>query len=71
MNSQAFREIFTIIASNELLKVRDVKELAVDFFCREDLMLNTLKEFFEIFICSVSRQQIFHTELLNPKNVYQ
>ena len=43
-----------------------VKEMVIDFVCREDLNVTTLKEFFEIFIASIKKQQQFHKELLNP-----
>ena len=43
-----------------------VKELVIDFICREDLVITTLKEFFEIFISSLKKEQIFHRELLYP-----
>ena len=44
-----------------------VKEIVIDFICREDLVITTMKEFFEIFITSIMKNQYFHTELLNPK----
>ena len=47
-------------------KYDGVKEMVIDFICREDLMITTLKEFFEIFISSIKKEQIFHKELLNP-----
>ena len=40
--------------------------MVIDFVCREDLIITTLKEFFEIFISSIKKEQIFHKELLNP-----
>lgn len=43
-----------------------VKEMIIDFVCREDLVITTLKEFFEVFISSIKKEQIFHRELLNP-----
>ena len=43
-----------------------VKEMVIDFMCREDLNITTLKEFFEVFIASIKKQQLFHKELLNP-----
>jgi hypothetical protein len=43
-----------------------IKEMVIDFICREDLVITTLKEFFEIFISSIKKQQVFHSELLNP-----
>jgi hypothetical protein len=45
---------------------KGVKEMVIDFICREDLVITTLKEFFEIFISSIKKEQIFHSELLNP-----
>jgi hypothetical protein len=44
----------------------DVKQMIIDFACREDLNITTLKEFFEVFINSIKKEQIFHKELLNP-----
>jgi hypothetical protein len=43
-----------------------VKQMTIDFYCREDLTLTTLKEFFEIFIASLRKDQAFHQELLSP-----
>jgi hypothetical protein len=43
-----------------------VKEMVIDFVCREDLIITTLKEFFEVFISSIKKEQIFHRELLHP-----
>jgi len=42
-----------------------LKDLTVDFSCREDLAITSLKEFLEVFIQSVKRDQVFHTELLS------
>ena len=39
--------------------------MVIDFVCREDLIITTLKEFFEIFISSIKKEQIFHKELLS------
>ena len=39
--------------------------MTIDYYCREDLSLTTLKEFFEIFISSLKKEQAFHKELLN------
>ena len=47
-----------------------VKEMIIDFVCREDLVITTLKEFFEVFISSIKKEQIFHRELLNPNYNY-
>ncbi len=47
------------------LNFRGVKEMVIDFICREDLNITTLKEFFEIFISSIKKNQIFHSELLS------
>ncbi len=46
-----------------------LKDLTVDFACREDLAITSLKEFLEVFVQSVKREQVFHQELLS--NVYQ
>ncbi|CDW75125.1 UNKNOWN [Stylonychia lemnae] len=51
-------------------KIKGAKEMVIDFICREDLVLTTLKEFFEIFISSIKKDQVFHTELLNPQFKY-
>ena len=32
-----------------------VKEIVIDFVCREDLVITTLREFFEIFISSIKK----------------
>ena len=37
-------------------KMVGVKEILVDFICREDLLITTLKEFFEIFITSMKKE---------------
>ena len=44
--------------------------MVIDFICREDLVLTTLKEFFEIFISSIKKEQVFHSELMNPMYNY-
>lgn len=44
---------------------KGVKEMVIDFICREDLVITTLKEFFEIFISSIKKEQVFHSELLS------
>ena len=41
--------------------------MVIDFVCREDLLITTLKEFFEIFISSIKKEQIFHKELLSDQ----
>jgi hypothetical protein len=33
-----------------------VKEMIIDFVCREDLVITTLKEFFEVFISSIKKE---------------
>jgi hypothetical protein len=33
-----------------------VKEMVIDFVCREDLNITTLKEFFEVFITSLKKE---------------
>lgn len=40
--------------------------MVIDFVSRQDLQVTTLKEFFEIFISSIKKEQIFHKELLSP-----
>ena len=47
-----------------------MKELVIEFVCREDLVITTLKEFFEIFIQSIRKEQVFHTELLSSQFKY-
>ena len=47
-----------------------VKEMIIDFVCREDLLSTTLKEFFEIFIASIKKEQMFHRELLGAQYNY-
>ena len=42
-----------------------MKEIVIDFFGREDLVISTMKEFFEIFISSIKKEQVFHAELLS------
>ena len=37
--------------------------MTIDYYCREDLTVTTLKEFFEIFISSLKKDQSFHLEL--------
>ena len=49
---------------------KGVKEMVIDFICREDLVITTLKEFFEIFISSIKKDQQFHTELLSSNYKY-
>ena len=44
----------------------ETKELEIDFICREDLALTTVREFFEIFVQSVKKEEKFHLYLLNP-----
>ena len=39
--------------------------MTIDYQCREDLTVTTLKEFFEIFISSLKKEQVFHRELLS------
>jgi hypothetical protein len=38
--------------------------MTIDYYCREDLAVTTLKEFFEIFISSLKKEQAFHRELI-------
>lgn len=40
--------------------------MTIDYYCREDLTVTTLKEFFEIFISSLKKEQAFHQELTSP-----
>ena len=47
-----------------------IREMVIDFVCREDLVMTTLKEFFEIFISSIKKEQIFHKELLSERYYY-
>ena len=49
---------------------KGVKAMVIDFICREDLVITTLKEFFEIFISSIKKDQQFHTELLSSNYKY-
>jgi len=35
---------------------KGIKEMVVDFVCREDLVITTLREFFEVFIQSIKKQ---------------
>ena len=59
--------------SKKKLKIKSltgVKEMVIDFVCREDLIITTLREFFEIFISSIKKDQNFHTELLSSKYNY-
>ena len=44
---------------------KSVKDLTVDFACREDLAITSLREFLEVFVQSVKREQAFHQELLS------
>ena len=44
-----------------------LKEMVIDFVCREDLVVTTLREFFEVLIASIKKEQVFHKEILNPK----
>ena len=44
-------------------KYSKVKQMTIDYYCREDLTVTTLKEFFEIFISSLKKEQAFHQEL--------
>ena len=47
-----------------------IQEIVIDFICREDIVIATLKEFFEIFIASIREDQYFHVVLLSPKFHY-
>jgi len=46
-------------------KYTKVKQMTIDYYCREDLTVTTLKEFFEIFISSLKKEQAFHQELMS------
>ena len=46
-------------------KYSKVKQMTIDYYCREDLTVTTLKEFFEIFISSLKKEQAFHAELMS------
>jgi len=46
-------------------KYKKVKQMTIDYYCREDLSITTLKEFFEIFISSLKKDQAFHQELIS------
>lgn len=37
-------------------KLKGAKEMVIDFLCREDLVITTLKEFFEIFVSSIKKE---------------
>ena len=41
--------------------------MTIDYYCREDLTVTTLKEFFEIFISSLKKDQAFHQELISKQ----
>lgn len=43
--------------------------MTIDYYCREDMAVTTLKEFFEIFISSLKKEQAFHQELTSQ--IYQ
>ena len=44
-----------------------LKELTVEFIgCREDLLITTVREFLEIIVMSIIKQQSFHYELMSP-----
>ena len=51
-------------------KYKKIKQMTIDYYCREDLLVTTLKEFFEIFISSLKKEQAFHKELLNQTYKY-
>ena len=42
-----------------------VRQMTVNYSCRQELSVTSLKEFFEITIASVSNDQDFHLVLLN------
>ena len=50
-------------------KYSKVKQMTIDYYCREDMPVTTLREFFEIFISSLKKEQAFHQELTS--NSYQ
>ena len=51
-------------------KYKCVKQMTIDYYCREELVLTSLKEFFEIFISSLYKEQAFHAELMDNKYKY-
>ena len=53
-----------------IAKYKRVKQLTIDFYSREDLTVTTLKEFFEIFISSLKKEQAFHQELVSIQYKY-
>ena len=73
--SNSVPELTSAAAKKQALKLQQrqitkmfkrVKQMTIDFYCREDLTITTLKEFFEIFIASLRKDQAFHKELLSP-----
>ena len=50
--------------------MKGLKEVTIEFLCSEDLIITTLKEFFEIFIMSIKNNQTFHLELLSSQYSY-
>ena len=39
--------------------------MTIDYQCREELIITSVKEFFEIFVSSLHKSQVFHSELTN------
>lgn len=58
---------FQKLSVGKMPALKNAKEMVIDFLCREDLAITTLKEFFEIFVSSIKKEQVFHLELLNSK----
>ena len=53
------RKVLGTLSSKGKLKIKSmtgVKEMVIDFVCREDLIITTLREFFEIFISSIKKE---------------
>lgn len=42
--------------TNTAYSLGEVKQMVVDFVCREDLNITTLKEFFEVFVNSIKKE---------------
>jgi len=44
--------------------------MTVEFVGREDLLITTLREFLEILILSIKKNQNFHSEIFNAENTH-
>ena len=53
--ADAFKQKEKLKKKKKTLAFKNVKEMVIDFICREDLIITTLKEFFEIFISSIKK----------------